>query len=68
MTADAEQLLAALRCASLRIKLLGCEVDEVGVSLKHGVITAAGALAWLRQIDGLGFLPGYEEVEHEVQR
>jgi hypothetical protein len=67
MTADAERLLAALRCASLRIKLLGCEVDEVGVSLRHGVITVAGALEWLKQIDGLGFLSS-REVEHEIER
>jgi hypothetical protein len=57
--ADAERLLARLRCAKVRIKLLELEIDEVGIWLAQGFITPAGARRWLDDLalDAVGWLP-----------
>jgi hypothetical protein len=55
-SAKTEYLLAALRCARLRIQLLANEVDEVGVALRYGIVTADGAMSWLREIGADTFL------------
>ena len=37
--AKAEFLLAGLRCARLRVQSLQAEIDEVGLALKHNMIS-----------------------------
>ena len=49
MNTDAEILLAHMRVAVLRLKLVQAEIDEVAVTLKAGRISPAGAVAWLRE-------------------
>jgi hypothetical protein len=56
-----EFMLAALRSASARLKLMVQEVDEIGVALNKNLIGSATAVAWLRDADlmwALRFLPG----------
>jgi hypothetical protein len=40
-------LLAELRCAGLRARLVVCEIDSVGVALRAGWIDPDEAVAWL---------------------
>jgi hypothetical protein len=42
-------LLAELRCAALRARLVACEIDSIGVALRGGWLDAHEALAWLRE-------------------
>jgi hypothetical protein len=56
VTPDRERLLAALRCARLRAELMMYEIDEIGVSLKHDMISSQDAINWLTYIDAMGFL------------
>jgi hypothetical protein len=48
-----EYLLAELRCASLRARLLQADIDAVGLALKGGLITADQALDLLHDCDVL---------------
>jgi hypothetical protein len=57
MKGDAELMLAKLRWAILQIKLLENEFEQVGVALKHGIITPSGALAWIHDFGGTAWLP-----------
>jgi hypothetical protein len=43
-----EFLLAALRAASLRAKLMDAELNTIGVSLKAGMISPEMAMQWIR--------------------
>jgi len=45
-----EYLLAELRCASLRARLLQADIDAVGLALKGGLITTEQALWHLEDI------------------
>jgi hypothetical protein len=67
--ADTERLLARLRCAKMRIRLLELEVDEVGVWLAQGRIKPAGAVRWLDDlaIDVLGWLPAGPVEDEEIE-
>ena len=42
-----EFLLAALRAASLRLKMLDADCVTIGVALKSGLIGADTAVAWI---------------------
>ena len=46
-------LLAELRCASLRSRLVTAEIDEIGLALKHNLISPEVAVQWLHDV-GLG--------------
>jgi hypothetical protein len=48
---QSEFLLACLRAASLRAKLIATELDSVGVALRHNFVSHDGAVEWLRDID-----------------
>jgi hypothetical protein len=52
-----EWLLAAMKAARCRIRKLEYEVEEVSAALRAGMITTEGAIAWLDQLDGLGWIP-----------
>lgn len=43
-----EFLLAALRAASLRCKVMEADVNTIGIALKGGLIGADTAVAWIR--------------------
>ena len=49
-------LIAALRCARLRVNLLGLEIDEVGIALKFNTVSPEIAVGWLDDIGALRFL------------
>ena len=40
-------LLAAIRCARLRVQLLATELDEIGIALRYDMISPEGAVSWL---------------------
>jgi len=50
-----EFLLAALRAAVLKVKLMENELLAIGVSLKHGMIGPEGVMRWVNE-EGLMFL------------
>ena len=52
-----EFLLAALRAASLRLKMLDADCVTIGVALKNGLIGADTAVAWIRD-SGLSWAVG----------
>jgi hypothetical protein len=47
---DTEFVLASLRTASQRLKLIDHEVIQIGVALKRGLITPRHAMDWCEQI------------------
>jgi hypothetical protein len=57
-TAQAKKdfVLAAIRTARIRAELLAIEIEEVGTSLKHDMITAEGAVTWLDYIGAFDFI------------
>jgi hypothetical protein len=46
-----DYLLAEMRCASLRARILQHEIDAVGIALKGGAISADQALELMHDID-----------------
>jgi hypothetical protein len=54
--AKTEFMLAALRCAKMRVALIGLELDEIGVSLKHNMISPEFAVSWLDHAGLLQFV------------
>jgi hypothetical protein len=54
-------LLAALRAASLRCKLMEADVNTIGVALKGGLIGADTAVAWIRDHGLLGMVSAIPE-------
>lgn len=51
-----EYLLAAMRCAHLRLRLLQTELDEIAVALKSGLITPEAAHQCLDEIGAMPFV------------
>ena len=47
---DTEYTLAALRCASQRLKLIDHQVIQIGVALKRGLISAQRAIDWCEEV------------------
>ena len=52
-----EFVLAELKCAGLRARLLVADIDSIDVALRGEFIDADGAIAWARDIGALGFMP-----------
>jgi hypothetical protein len=50
-------LLAALRAASVRAKLMECDINTIGLALKAGMIGPDTAVQWIRD-SGLTWLVG----------
>jgi len=46
-----DYLVAELRCASLRARILQSEIDAIGIALKGGLITADQALVLMHGVD-----------------
>ena len=51
-----DYLLAELRCASLRARLVQADIEAVGVALKAGMISPEQALHLLSDVDALGYI------------
>jgi hypothetical protein len=49
----AAYLLAELRCAALRTRLLQADIEAVGIALKGGLVTPDQALELLHDVDAL---------------
>ena len=47
-----DYLLAELRCASLRARLLASDFDAIGLALKGGLVTPDQALSLVADCDG----------------
>jgi hypothetical protein len=52
-------VLAALRSASLRVRLIGNDIDAAGIALKGGLISPEIALEWVNEAAPgcVGYLP-----------
>jgi hypothetical protein len=61
-----EYLLAELRCASLRVRLLQADIDAVGVALKGNLITPDQALEMLQDCDALWVVGSYPQLHAEA--
>jgi hypothetical protein len=48
-----DYLLAELRCASLRARIIQADIDAVGLAFKHHLISADQAIALLHDVDVL---------------
>jgi hypothetical protein len=48
--ADAERLLARIRCMLVSARLLAASIEEVGVSLRYRMISPVSALNWLADL------------------
>ena len=51
-----EFMLTVLRCAKMRVSLKGMELDEIGISLKLGLISPDFAVSWLDHAGLLQFV------------
>ena len=51
-----DYLIAEIRCASLRARILQSEIDAIGIALKGGLITAEQALALMNDVDLLRYI------------
>jgi hypothetical protein len=51
-----DYLIAELRCASLRARILQSEIDAIGVALKGGLISADQALVLMNGVDLLRYI------------
>jgi hypothetical protein len=57
MSAERAQfMLAALRSAKRRVLLIGDEIDEIGISLRLGLISPEFAVSWLDHAGLLQFV------------
>ncbi len=51
-----QALLAELRCAALRARLAGNDIEVAGVALKYGLVSVEQAMELLDARDALGWL------------
>jgi hypothetical protein len=63
-------LLAELRCASLRARILQADIDAIGIALKGGLISPDQALELLADVDALRVVatPPTARQQHEPRR
>lgn len=54
--ADREFVIASVRTARTRLQLMAYEMDEIGVALKHDMLTLEQAVLWLREVDVLAIV------------
>jgi hypothetical protein len=54
--ARTEFMLATIRSAQARIQALVCELDEIGASLRYGMISPEAAVSWLDYIGAVQFI------------
>jgi hypothetical protein len=51
-----DYLLAELRCAALRLRILQADLEAIGIALKSGLVTPNQALALLHDVDALRYV------------
>ena len=51
-----DYLLAELRCAALRARILQADLQAIGIALKSGLVTPDQALALLHDVDALRYV------------
>ena len=51
-----EFVLAELKCAGLRARLLVADIDSIGAALRGEFIDVDSAIAWANEIGALGFM------------
>ena len=51
-----DYLLAELRCAALRARILQADVEAIGIALNSGLVTPDQALALLHDVDALRYV------------
>ena len=49
-------VLAELKCAALRSRLMTAEIDSINAALRGNFITADDAIAWLDECGGLQYV------------
>ncbi len=54
--ANRDFLLAALRAASCRMKMMDADITTIGVALKHDMIGVDTAMQWIRDAGLLWFV------------
>lgn len=54
-TYTTQAVLAQLRCLTLRARLVACELDMIGVSLRSGMIDCETAIAWAQETGALAY-------------
>lgn len=59
---NTEFVLAHLRCAALRARLVANDIDFIGISLKAGMIDTITAIDWLEQAGALGYVADMEQI------
>lgn len=60
-------LLAQLKCAGLRARLMTAEIDSIDVALRGNFITADDAIAWSDDCGGLQFVSAPRKTAGDVQ-
>lgn len=66
MSADGDNrefVLARLRIALLRAKMVANEIEFVGVSLRAGMIDTQTAIEWLAEVGALGYVADMERFD-----
>ena len=58
-----DYLLAEMRCASLRARILQHEIDAIGIALKGGAISADQALDLMQGVDLLRLIGERSDAE-----
>ena len=62
-----EYLMAELRCAALRARILQADIEAVGIALKHHMISPDQAISLLHDVDAVR-LVGTPPAPKEVPR
>lgn len=60
-----EYIIATLRCATLRSRLLANELDVIGIAVRDGVVSPEAAIMWARDIGALD-LVGQDDAEFDA--
>lgn len=61
-SSNVDYVLAQLRCAALRARLVANDCDFIGVSLKAGLIDTITAIDWLEHAGALGMVADMERL------
>jgi hypothetical protein len=65
MTTEADRLLGRIRIAILEIKIFENEIENIGLALRHGLVSSASAGRWLDEIGASPWMP--PEIEPEIE-
>ena len=60
-----EYIIAALRSAALRARLLSNELDLIGIAVRDGLVSPEASLLWARDIGALD-LVGQDDAEFDA--